>query len=201
MVEIEGFDAIISSLSLAKELHDIDRFDIVEQEFDDSLCWDSYFQNMYGGISSIFTGFESDYSEDNEMELMSFSDDVISNYFVHAWEYGKTHNLHYSQNPYVTEAQHEAQRWFSGSCCVSWKLLSYIRTKKSASQSRFLICMYNGCGGCDTHKNVAFGLVQLYIWFKNKCAEFEATKIAPSTAKEDEPNIHAKFEFQEMMVA
>jgi len=201
MMEIEGFDAIISSLSLAKELHDIGRFDIVEQQFYDSLCWDSYFQNMFGAISSIFSKFEGDYAEDNETEIMSFEDDVISNYFVLAWEYGKTNNLHYSENPYVSEAQRETQRWFNSSCCVAWKLLAYIRTKKSARQSRLLIHIYNGCGGCPTHENVAYGLIQLYTWFTNKCAELEALKVTPDKPKENAPVIYVKPEYKEAMAA
>jgi len=201
MVEIEGFDTIISSLSLAKELHDINRYDVVEQQFFDSLCWDSYFQNILGVISSVFVGFESDYDDDDETEMMWFSDDVISNFFIYAWEYGQIHNLHYSENPYVTEAQCEAQRWLNSSCCVAWKLLAYIRTKKSAKQSKLLIRVYNGCGSCDAHGNLAYGLIQLYTWFTNKCAELEALKVTPNNPKENAPVIHVKSEYKEAMAA
>ena len=174
MSEIEGFHSIVSSLSLAKKLHDIGRFDVLKQ-LDDSLCWDSYYSHMLDVVSSIFSGFKSDYADDDETEFMEFQDDVISNYFIYAWEYGKLHKIHYSQNPYVAQAQDEARNCLNTSCCLDWKLLAYIRTKKAAQKSKVLVCMGNGCGGCCGHENLAHGLIRLYAWFKNKCDELKAS--------------------------
>ena len=197
IAEIEGFHNIVSILSLAKKLHDIGRFDVVGQ-FYDSLCLDSYFDHMLNVISSIFVGFECKYVEENETELMKFEDDLISDYFVHAWEYGQLHKIHYSQNPYVIQAQSEAQRCLNGNCCVDWKLLAYIRTKKAAQKSELFVCMSGGCGGCCGHEKLAHGLIQLYTWFKNKCDEFEAS---PNNSQKDEPLMCAKSGNQEVMAA
>jgi len=197
MAEIEGFHSIVSSLSLAKKLHDVGRVDVLGQ-FYDLLCWDSYYGHILDVISSIFTGFKSDYAEDDETEFMEFEDDIISDYFIHAWEYGKLHKIHYSQNPYVTLAQDEAQRCFNTNCCIDWKLLAYIRTKEAAKKSKLLVCMDNGCGGCCGHENLAHGLIQLYTWFKNKCDELGVSSSKP---KKDEPAICAKPESPEVMAA
>jgi len=202
-MEIEGFDTIISSLVLAKKLYDIDRFDIVEQQFFDVLSWDAYFENMMGVISSIFMGYSSDYSDEDATELMTFEDDVISNYFVYAWKYGKLHNIHYSQNPYVEQAHKEVERLLHIGCCVGYKLLAYTRTKKSAQKSRLLVLMGNSCGGCNIYGNVSLALVQLYSWFTNKCAEFETLKIVADKHKKDISTSSklTKPEFQEVKVA
>jgi len=182
-MEIEDFSAIISTLVLAKELHDIDRFDIVEEQFYDSVCPDGYYHNILSAVSSIFYGFENDYSEESGIEFMSFEDDVISKYFVHAWEYGKLHDQHYSQNPYVAQAQGEIGRWLNNGTCVDWKLLAYIRTKKAAQQTRLLVCMYS-CN-CNAIEGVAYGLVKVYGWFAAKCAEFKAMENVPVESKDN----------------
>jgi hypothetical protein len=182
MSEIEGFKSIISTLILAKSLHDIGRFEIAESGFSDQLCWDDYYHNIFAVISRIFSGYESNYSEDNCMEIMCFTDEIISNYFVHAWEYGKLHNLHYSENPYVTEAQNEVRSWLGVSHCSYWKLAAYIRTKKSAQKSKLLVFMDTGCG-CNSDEYIAYGLIQLYTWFVAKNAEFDAMKTTMDVAE------------------
>ena len=186
MWEIEGFESVISSLTLAKELYDIDRNDVVEQLYD-VLEWDSYYGNMLEVLSSVFSGYEYYYDENEETELMTFEDDVFSGYFSYAWEYGEQHKIHYSQNPHVTHANDQIQRWLGGTCCVDWKLLAYIRTQESARKSKLLVRMYNNCGGCYVHEGLAYGLIQLYTWFKDKCAEFADLKIRTGKPTEDVP--------------
>ena len=200
MWEIEGFHSVISSVTLAKQLHDIGRHDVMKH-LSDTLCWDSYYENMLSVIEFVFRDFQCGYNESDETELMAFEDDVISDYFVHAWEYGELHKIHYSQNPLVTNARDEIQKRFFGSCCVDSKLCAYIRTKKAAKKSKLLVLLYNGCGGCSTHENVAIGLIKLYTWFKNKCAEFEALKATPDKPKEVVPAICTKSEYREAIAA
>jgi hypothetical protein len=197
IAEIEGFHSIVNSLSLAKKLYDIGRHDVLAQ-FDEVLCWDSYYSHVLEVTSSMFTGFKSEYADDDETEYMEFEDDVISNYFIHAWRYGKYHNIHYSQNPYVTQAKDEAYNCLNTSCCIDWKLLAYIRTQKSAQKSKLIVCMGNGCGGCCGHENLAHGLIRLYTWFKDKCNDFEASS---SESKMVVPVIRAKTKSLEVMAA
>ena len=200
MWEIEGFHSIINNITMAKKLHDIGRYDVMGQ-LCDTLCWDNYYENMFGVIGSVFSDFHCDYNDNDETELMTFGDDTISDYFVHAWEYGVLHKIHYSQNPLVTNARDEIQKHFFGSCGVDSKLCAYVRTKKSAQKSKLLVLLYNDCGGCSTHEAVAIGLIRLYAWFKNKCAELEAFKAIPSIPKEVVPAICAKSAYREAIAA
>lgn len=171
-MEIEGYDGIICTLSLAKNLHDIGRFDIVKQQFFDELSWDSFVTNVYGVIQSIFSGFYSDYEDCDEVEYMIFTDDYISRYYEIAWEYGRSHNVPHNENPFVREAANEANRWLSFCYSVDWKLLGYTKTRKTAKQSK-LIVRAGICCECDVQGNLARGLVELYQWFADKCTEFD----------------------------
>ena len=184
MVEIEGFDSIISTLTLAKELYDIDRFDIVQEQFFDTLHYDSYYENIFGVLQSVFSGFHSTYDDDDDVECMIFTDDCISRYYEIAWEYGRSHNIRHDKNPYVIDAKNEAIRWLTGCFSTGYKLLGYTKTKKTAKQSKLIV--YIGNCSCDCHGNLALGLIQLYQFFRSKCAEFDsqmakmATKQAPT---------------------
>jgi len=193
IMEIECFDYYIGMLALAKALHDIDRFDIVENHFEDKMCSDSYYENVLNVIAHIFTGHEEIYDESDGTELLFFGDDVISDYFVHAWEYGIQNNIPYKENPYVAQAKEEARGWFTLGCCLEWKLASYVRTKKSARQSQLIILIGNGCGNCAMHENVAYGLIQMYAWFSVKCAEFKELK---EKKKNDKAADYAVFDFK-----
>lgn len=170
-MEIEGFGEIMGIITLAKELHDIGREDIVDEQFFDVLCWDSYYENILGAISSIFSGFYSDYDDSSEEEFMIFEDDVISNYFEMAWVYGKKTNTSHDQNPYMIKASNEVSRRLNYCYSMDWKLIGYTKTKKTARQSKLIV--YAGVCECDCHTNLAYSLVQLYKWFSDKVAEFK----------------------------
>jgi hypothetical protein len=175
-VEIECFNEVAGIITLAKELYDIGRFDIVQNEFYDSLCYDSWFENTYGVITSIFSGFYSDYDDDNETETMIFTDDVISDYFTYAWEFGVKTNTPYDKNPYVKDAENEARRRLSYCYSMDYKLLGYTKTRRAARQSKLIV--YVGMCECDCHTELAYGLVRLYKWFSDKVAEFRALREA-----------------------
>ena len=199
-MEIEGYDTIITSIILAKALHDYDRFDIVQKHFDDELCWDSCCFNIYNIMSHVFSGCESYYAENSETNHLTFWDDVISNYFTYAWEYGRRKNQPYIQNEYVAQAKQEINAWFSGSCCVEWKLLAYVRTKKTAQQSKLYISA-GGCGNCDLQGVIAYGLIQLYEWFKDKCDEFKAMEEAAPTQAPNDTHFSVGSATQEVKAA
>ena len=186
-MEIEGFDSIISIVTLAKELHDLGRFDIVREQFFDTLCWDSYYENTIAVIASVFSGFHINYDDENEEECMIFTDDVISEYYRMAWEYGRSHKVRHDENPFVIEAENEVSRWLSLCHSMGWKLLGYTRTIKTAGQSKLIV--YISQCTCDSHGHLAYSLVQLYQWFTAKCADFrekiEAVAINPALALKD----------------
>jgi len=178
-VEIEGFDSIISTIALAKKLHDMGRYDIVQKNFFDTLSWDSYYENIYGAITSVFSEFYSNYDDGNEEERMIFTDDYISRYYEIAWEYGRSHNVRHDENPYVTAAENEVRRWFSFCYGVGYKLLGYTKTRKTAQQSKRIVGIC-ACD-CDCHSHLAHALIHLY----NKCAEFEQRRVLTSANAEN----------------
>jgi len=187
MAEIEGFDSIISTLTLAKELHDIDRFDIVQEQFFDTLHYDSYYENIFSVIQSVFSGFHSTYDDDDDdAECMIFTDDYISQYYEIAWEYGHSHNVRHDENPYVIEANSEAERWLTGCYSTGWSLLGYTKTKKTAKQSKLIV--YIGNCTCNCHEGIARGLIKLYQFFSSKCAEFD-NRITEMVAAKQMPTI------------
>jgi len=199
MAVIEGFESVLSQMVLAKELYDIDRYDIVEQHFSDELSWDSYYENILGVISSIFSGYHGNYDDDDDTEIMVFEDDNISNYFVYAWEQGKLQKLPYDKNPYLSQAQSEVDRWLNVSNCTGWRLLGYTKTKKKARQSKILVQHYTGCG-CNSIENIAYGLIQLYAWFVAKNAEFAAMK-ATARAEPIAAILNTDTEYREVKAA
>lgn len=171
-MEIEGFNEIISTITLAKELHSIGRYDIVQKQFFDTVSWDSYFENMLGAIMSVFSGFYSNYDDGNETERMIFTDYVISDYFNLAYEYGRKYKIPHAKNPFVIEAESEARRCLNFCYTMDWALLSYTKTKRAARKSKLIIltCAYEFA----EHDYLAYGLLKLYTWFADKCTEFKS---------------------------
>ena len=185
-MQIEGYEGMIGSVILAKELHDIGRFDMVQSGFFDTLSWDSGFQNMYSVITDIFSGYYSDYDDGNEFEVMVFTDDYISRYFEIAHEYGRSHNVSHDSNPYVIEANREAERWLTFCFSIGFKLLGYTKTRKTAKQSKLVV--YSGDCTCDCHGSLARALIELYKFFRDKCVDFDK-KMAVIA---DKPNLHSE---------
>jgi hypothetical protein len=174
VVEIEGFDSITGTLILAKELYDIQRFDIVENHFSDVLSWDSYYENIFGVITSVFSGFHITYDENDETECVIFSDDCISSYYEMAWEYGRIHHGKHDENPLVNAAEQEASLWLDICCSMDWRLLGYTKTKKTARQSKLIVHLC-ACD-CDCHDHLAYGLIRLYKWFSDQVAAYRECK-------------------------
>jgi hypothetical protein len=167
-VEIEGFNEIVGIMGIAKFLHDIGRFDIVQERFIDSLCYDTWTEDMWEVITSVFSGFCG--SHNDETEIMIFTDDVITGYYIYAWEYGKKTNTPPGKNQYVIEAEKEARQCLNFTYNMDWKLLGYTKSKRAARKSKLIIytCAEEFC----EYDCLAYGLVHLYKWFKDKSASF-----------------------------
>jgi hypothetical protein len=168
-VEIDGFSEITASLSLAKELYDMGRYDMVQKQFCETLTYDAWYENTYGVITEAFTGFYSDYSDGNEVERMIFSDACISGYYRIAWEYGRSHNVPHDKNPFVIEAENVVRRWLCFSYSLDWALLGYTKTKKAADKSKLIVYTHT-CEFCE-YDHLAYGLLRLYRFFMEKCAD------------------------------
>jgi hypothetical protein len=169
-LEIEGFSEIIGIMGIAKLLHDIGRFDIVKERFIDTLSYDIWTEDMWEVITSIFSGFCCSCGYDGETEILIITDDLITDYFIHAWEYGKRTNTPPDKNPYVIEAENEARQCLYFTYNLNWQLLGYTKSKRAARKSKLVIytCAEEFC----VYDCLAYGLVHLYKWFKDKRASF-----------------------------
>jgi hypothetical protein len=173
-VEIEGFGEALEIIGLAKELHDTGRRDIIESRFCDTLCGDSWLENVYGTIESVFSEFLNSYDDNDETEAMVFSDGVISDYYRLAAEYGRSRNIPYEKNPFVIEAEREARRLLGFCCSMDFKLLGYTKTPRTAKRSKLIV--FAGVCACDCQTGLAYGLLRLRRWFSDKVAESERAK-------------------------
>jgi hypothetical protein len=143
----------------------------VEKQFFDTLSYDLWLEDMYGTISSVFSGFYNDYDDECEAETMIFTDDVISDYYCLAWDYGRSHNVPHDENPFVTAAEQEVCRWLNGCYSMNFKMLGYTKTERTAKQSKLIV--YTGMCDCDCQTRLAYNLVQIYKWFSDRVAKFK----------------------------
>ena len=171
---IEGFDLILDTIVLAKELRDMGRDDIVQTHFTGSLSIDSYYGIMPDVISTVFSGFYSNYGDEYGDELMVITDDMICEYYCIAWEYGRLHSVSHDENPYVIDAEQAVSRWLGYCFSIGWKLLGYTKTKSAANKSK-LVVIAGVCDSCG-YDSLAYGLVQIHKFFSDKCAEYKARK-------------------------
>ena len=177
-MEIEGFHEVISIIEIAKELHDMGREDLIKSCFCDTLDYDYYYENMINLIYSVFSHCYNKYDDGDECEVHIFMDELISDYYVMAYEYGKRHRIPHSENPYVKAAREEANRWLSYCYSLDWELLAYTKKRATAKQSK-LIIRFSICECCGFDKLV-YSLLQVYQWFSNECAEFRSNLPDPN---------------------
>lgn len=172
-MEVEGYYEIISTIEIAKELYDMGRQDLIQSCFSDEIFYDYYYENMLEVIGSVFTHSYNNYDDEYDCEVYIFMDEVISDYYNMAYEYGKKHKLPHDSNPYVTAAGNAVRHWLSYCYSLDWSLLGYTKKKSTARQSK-LIVRFGICDCCGFDR-LAYGLLQVYKWFANECAKFKNT--------------------------
>lgn len=199
---IDNFDVIISMITLAKELHDMGRYDIVTQNFHDVLDCDNYHESMYGMIENIFDEYYIRYNEYSEEDLMIFMDDILSNYYINVWEYGQRHNIPHEKNPYVISAQEEISRWLNFSYSLDWNMYGYTKTKKTARQSKLIVCVC-ACEFCE-YEHLAYGLLMIHKWFTEQLEELKKINAMDRnqiTLFDDESSNKKKYSSEELKAA
>ncbi len=167
-MEIEGFDEILNTVYIAKKLYDMDKFYLVKENFFDCLCYETYYESMYGLIPSLFEHCRSRYYEDRNLELHVLSAPVIEDFYKLAGEYGKRNNIPDEQNSYIKEAERQVRSQLNFSYCLDWKLMGHTEPKRKF-HSRLGIFIYLDDWvdlGC-----LAFGLIEIYEWFEEACDE------------------------------
>ena len=173
---IEGFDDIFSTLMLAKKLNDIGKGDIVKKNFADELCWDNHWENIMATMFSLFPKFKMT-CDGYETEEMTFGGGPIAEYFAHARKQDRKRGQRHAKKPFIMQANEAVGRWLNFSHCLDWKLSGKTGSKKAANASKLTIHVCTSCG-CNALDGAAFGIVEIYKWFSEKCNEFKKQKPA-----------------------
>jgi hypothetical protein len=60
---IDGFDSILDTVRLAKELDNAGRNDIIQEHFFDELSCDAFYENTIGATMGIFAECHNNYDD------------------------------------------------------------------------------------------------------------------------------------------
>ena len=160
------FNYVLSTLVLAKELHNMDRTDILAN-FCDSIDWDSFYVNIRAIHEDLFDSFCESYDECENNYTLVFEDSMFANYFTRA-------HLLKSINPeeswqMIEKAEGAAREHLICNMCVEVKILGYTNSIKNARKSKLVVKQYS-CGGgeCGAEESIAFGLLKLHQWFQSQ---------------------------------
>lgn len=167
---IEDFDELFNTIYIAKKLYDVDRYDLVTENFYDVPCLDAYYENMYGLIPNLFEYYYSLYSEYRGIEMHVLSDPMIVEFYKLAGEYSKRHKISDCENPYIQEAEQQVSRQLNFSYCLDWRLKGYTEPKRPF-HSRLVLFIYQDDWvdlGC-----LAYGLIEIYEWFSDACVRLK----------------------------
>ena len=166
---IDAFNELFNIVYTAKKLYDMGKYHLVEKYFSDALDYDVYFEDMYYLMENIFEHHHCGFSESRMIELHVLSDPVITDFYALAGEYGKRCGVSAALNPYFKAAQEQARRQLNFSYCLDWILAGHTDERSHRSRLGLLISQedYVDLG------LLAYGLVELYDWFSNRCVELK----------------------------
>lgn len=167
-MEIECFDEIFNMLYIAKKLYDLDRYNLVSENFPDVLEYDAYYDAMYGLIDGIFEYSECCYYENRNFEIHVLSDAVIVDFYTLAGEYGEYNNILDIENPYIKEAHSMVGNQLSFSYCLDFMLMEHTNPKRPFHSRLGLIISHDDCVELGV---LAYRLIEIHEWYKNKCDE------------------------------
>jgi hypothetical protein len=161
------FTLSINTLYMAKQLWDAGKKDLVIAHLHGSIDSDFYYENMMYIIEGVFYNVDNHYNEDEDFELMAFSDPLITDYFVTAARYGKRNSIPDDKNPYIIAVKQEARRLFSFCHSLDWGF--NWRGLRKADRTRFVIQSYP-CT-CSHYDSLAYALLMLNGWLAEKLKE------------------------------
>jgi hypothetical protein len=165
-MEIEGFSDILNTLYIAKTLFDMDKFDLVKENFFDSLGYEAYYENMYSLIPNLFEYHHCRYYEERSLEIHVVSDPVIVDFYKLAGEYSKRNNIPDIDNPYFKEAERQVHGELDFSYCLDWRLMGHTEPIRPFHSRLALFISQDDWvdAGC-----LAYGLIEIYEWFSDSC--------------------------------
>ena len=166
---IDNFTEVFNMVCIAKKLHDMDKYELVENSFYDTLEYDTYFESMYNLIGNLFEYHDCNYYESQYVDVQIFSDPVIVDFYVLAGKYGRRNNIKDENNPYIKAAENEAHDNLYISHCLGWRLVGHTEPKRPY-HSRLELFISQECGCLDLGV-LAYALIEIYEWFSDKCVE------------------------------
>ncbi len=178
-MSVEGFDEIFNSIYIAKKLYDMDKHDLVKDNFYNEIGFDTYYENMLCLIENLFNYHRCQYSDIRGFELHIMSDSVIEEFYKLAGEYGRRNNISDERNYYFKEAEVQVQMQLDFSYCIDWKLMGHTEPKRKY-HSRLAVFVYHDDWvdlGC-----LAYALIEIYEWFSDACVNLR--EILNNTGKE-----------------
>ena len=163
---IECFTELFNMVYIAKKLHDMGKYDLVEQDFYGALEYDGYFESMYNLMGNLFEYHYCQYSDSRGVELHVLSDPVIVDFYVLAGKYGKRNSIPDDMNPYIKAAIKQAENYLNFSYCLDWMLIGHTEPKRSYhSRLGLFICQDDYVDlGC-----LCYSLIEMYDWFSQHC--------------------------------
>jgi len=170
-MEIDGFNEFLNLLCITKKVHDIKRYDLLENSFYDRWDYDDYYQTMYNLFENLFGYWSLDYYERGNFELQIFSDAVIENFYIMAGEYGTLCGITEEDNPYIKQALDMIKDELYIGHCMSWTLKAYTKPLRKY-HSRLGIFISHDCG-CVELGVLAYRLIEIYEWFEQQCEELK----------------------------
>lgn len=164
---IEGFDEICNTVSIAKKLFDMGKYELVETCFFDVVDFDTYFEDMYLLMEKLFGWYNSWYYGRQNVEVYVMSDPVLADFYILSGEYGRRHQIADENNAYILEAQNQVDSCLNLSYCIDWKLMGHTHPKRPF-QSRLAVFLYPEDWGVDLGCLV-YALIEIYEWFSDAC--------------------------------
>ena len=165
---IDGFRELLNIVYIVKKLYDMGKYNLVSENFVDSLDYDVYYENIYVLIENLFEHHHARYYEYKSLELHVLSDPIIIDFYKLAGEYGRIHNITDDANPFIKEADRQVNTRLGFSYCLDWMLMGHTEPKRPYhSRLGLLISQEDYVDlGC-----LAYGLLEIYEWFSDTCVE------------------------------
>ena len=167
---IDTFNELFNIVYTAKKLYDMGKYSLVEKYFGDELDYDMYFESMYCLMENIFEHHYCRFSESGMVELHVLSDPVITDFYTLAGEYGRRCGEPDALNFYVKAAKEQARRQLNFSYCLDWRLAGHTEPEHSHRSRLGLFISQEDYVDLGL---LAYGLVELYDWFSNRCIELK----------------------------
>ena len=167
---IDNFTEIFNMIYIAKKLHTMGKYNLIESNLYDALEYDVYFEGMYNLMGNLFEYHYCRYSESRGIELHVISDPVIVDFYTLAGEYGKRNGIPDDMNPYIKSAVKQAENYLNFSYCLDWILEGHTEPNRPFHSRLGLLISQDDYVdlGC-----LCYSLIEMYDWLSQHCVKLQ----------------------------